>query len=243
MGNPIRLFDPDGMRVSLFDRLEDMGARHGASYEELQSKTIYEELQSKKAINNSNNKSGEWGWEPFTKNDLKEYASSLGYSNLTETGYGDLFENIFYGWMKGKHPGPVRIYEFTWNRLKMDDSKIRNTVPDFQAKGTFQGVWYSMWSIYEVKAAQDGTTINLSSYKGQTLGHIENLSTRFRSQISLIRRGLDSTLAPSLTYVTTAGVAIGADVRLRAATSGIALHHITAQYRIRSGVWQFYFGL
>lgn len=37
------MLDPDGMRVSLFERMEDQGANHGASAEE---------LEKKEAINN-----------------------------------------------------------------------------------------------------------------------------------------------------------------------------------------------
>jgi hypothetical protein len=34
LGNPIALIDPDGMRVSLFDKMEELGANHGIGPEE-----------------------------------------------------------------------------------------------------------------------------------------------------------------------------------------------------------------
>ena len=238
VGNPVIFIDPNGMSPTIYVDGEKVSDSE-ASYWGKQIGLYNKETKPNEGAS----------WNPLTKPDLIVYAQSLGHTKVdtwSDTQLGDFFENIFYTWMTQSESTKeaAAYYKFSWNRSKMSDANTRNTVPDFTATGYYNGVPYAGWTIYEAKVGNIGTEVFLSSYKGQTQGHLDNMSEKFRAQIiDNVSKLMGPVSAPSVTYVTTGGVTIADSVRRDAAFKGLGFHHIVAQFKIESGQYRFHFGL
>jgi hypothetical protein len=162
--------------------------------------------------------------KPLTKSILLEYVKE-NYCKDCSSGKlqqvtGEFFEKQFEAFARGVTPSKFRFRKGT----KLYGP--RNTVPDFiadfireykngRAPTRVQGA-----VAYEVKAMNG--SLYLSSNTNQLMGHIDNLSSKFRFMKSYGN--------PHLTLATTYDVSIGTSVTNRAAEKGVGLNQVVSYY-------------
>jgi RHS repeat-associated protein len=260
--NPLIFTDPSGMSKAGFgcdpDPQDIINYEHNNPWPWVNdegknwSKHIQEKIKSAISENEDDLR-----WSLLYREDLIEYARYCGFGEdqiKNDREIGELLEAIFNRWFIENKPKDYLYFKVKWNKVKQTGGK-RNTVPDFIADYQyFRLVPYTLkvtgrrvreGVFYEVKAANNETTISLSSYEYQPQGHIDNLARKHAAVIRLARSPIGRMYItrpfPQLIFVTTGGVKLSEAMILDGRKKGIIVTQAIAQYRIENGTWYFNF--